>query len=203
MSRFGGLMFLFSGALALIVSPTCLAMDAETVVALGYDQGGDRLLRVVFTDGSERTVRANQGVNLRLGAMFYHTEDLTWQTQATVGMQYNQIKATNGAAEWRAYPVEGIFFYNANLIRLGLGATYQLNPHLRTTGVVSPYGAELNNALGWIVQAGFRPKKKQGLSVDMRYTFIRYSGSATYAGTPQHLSGVDGSSVGVYLTAIF
>jgi len=191
------------GVVLSLVTATSRASDVDTVVALGYNQGGDRLLRVVFKDGSNHSVRANQGADVKVGALFYHTENLTWQTQATVGAQYNRISAKNGSAEWVAYPIEVIGFYNANLIRIGAGAVYQINPHLRTSGVVASYGADLNSAMGWIAQIGFRAKKKQGLSVDARYTSIKYSGDATYAGVPQRLENVDGSCVGIYLTAMF
>jgi outer membrane protein W len=185
------------------VSAEGQAADADTVVALGYSRGGDQLIRVAFKDGTTHSLSANQGAALDVGAIFYLTKDLTWQTQATVGVQYNTILAKNGSAEWTTYPIHVIEFYNADLIRIGAGLAYQVNPHVRTSGAVASYSVNLNNALGWVAQFGFRAKKRQGLSVDVRYTSITYSGDAIYAGVPQRLANVHGGSIGVYLTAMF
>lgn len=179
------------------------AMDVDSVISIGYDPGGDKLLNVIFTNGDSASIRANEGINVSVGAMFYHTSDLTWQTQATFGVKYMPVYAHNGQAEWTTYPIELIGFYNTNLIRFGAGLVYQLNPHVDTGGAVSPYQANMDSAFGYIAQIGFRAKKRQGFSVDLRYTAIRYSGDLVVGGVSQIVSNIDGSSAGVQVSVLF
>jgi hypothetical protein len=179
------------------------AIEADGIVSIGYDAGGDELIKLNFTDGTTKTISANEGVALAVGAVFYHDRDLTWQTQATVGAKYRPVDATNGDAEWWSFPIEVIGFFNTNLIRFGAGATYQIAPQLKTTGVISGYSVELDNTFGLIAQVGFRPKKRGGISVDVRYTKIEYSGDAVVGGERQPISNVDGSSAGVYVSFLF
>lgn len=179
------------------------AVEVDSVINVGYEPGGDKLLNVVFTNGDSASIRANEGISFSAGAMFYHTSDLTWQTQATVGVKYMPIYAHNGRAEWITYPIEVVGFYNTNLLRFGAGLVYQINPHIDTSGAVSPYQANLDNTFGYIVQVGFRAKKRQGFSVDVRYMAIRYSGDLVVGGVSQTVSNADGSSVGVQVSALF
>lgn len=198
--RFGAVV----GLLCICSLPlTSHAIDVDSVISVGYEPGGDKLLNVAFTNGGSASIRANEGVSLAVGAVFYHTSDLTWQSQATVGVKYMPIYAQNGQAEWTTYPVEVMGFYNTNLLRFGAGLVYQINPHIDTSGAVSQYQADMNNAFGYVVQVGFRAKKRQGLSVDLRYTAIRYSGDLVVGGVPQAVSNIDGSSAGIQVSAFF
>lgn len=179
------------------------AAEVDTVISLGYDPGGDKFLNVLFTNGDSSSIRANEGVSLSAGALFYHTADLTWQSQATIGVKYMPVYAHNGQAEWITYPVEVMGFYNTNLIRFGVGLVYQINPHVATGGAISQYQADLDHAFGYVVQVGFRAKKRQGFSVDLRYTAIRYSGDLVVGGVPQTASNIDGSGAGVQVSLLF
>jgi hypothetical protein len=138
-----------------------------------------------------------------VGAVFYHTKELTWQTQATVGVKYMPVLAENGRAEWFAYPLEVIEFFNTDLMRFGAGLTYQMNPHLRTSGVLGHYSVDMDPAFGYIAQIGFHPKKRQGLSLDLRYTAIKYSGEIDLNGVPQSVHNLDGRSLGVHFAMLF
>lgn len=179
------------------------AVDVDSVISFGYDPGGDKLINVIFTNGDSSSIRANEGVSLSAGAIFYHTSDLTWQTQVTIGVKYMPVYAHNGQVEWTTYPVELLGFYNTNLIRFGAGLVYQVNPHISTGGAASLYQANMDNALGYIAQIGFRAKKRRGFSVDLRYTAIRYSGDQVVGGVSQTASNVDGSSAGIVVSVLF
>ena len=193
-----------SSLLLLITLPSpSFALDVDSVISVGYEPGGDKLIGVIFTNGDSASIRANEGVSASAGAMFYHTSDLTWQTQATFGVKYMPVYANNGRVESISYPFEFIGFYNTNLIRFGAGFVYQVNPHVDTGGAVSPYQASMDNAFGYIAQIGFRAKKRKGFSVDLRYTAIRYSGDLVVGGVSQAVSNVDGSSAGVVVSILF
>lgn len=190
-------------ASVLLLAHPAQAIEVDGIVSLGYDAGGDELIKLSFTDGKTKSISANEGVALAVGAVFYHDRDFNWQTQATVGAKYRPVDATNGDAEWWSFPIEVIGFFNTNLIRFGVGATYQIAPKLNTTGVISSYSVDLDNAFGLIAQVGFRPKKRGGISVDLRYTKIEYSGDIIVGGERQPISNVDGSSAGVYVSFLF
>lgn len=200
---FGKSLYVASFTVVASLSLPSYAVELDSVISVGYEPGGDKLLNVIFTNSDSASIRANEGVSLSAGAMFYHTSDLTWQTQAMVGVKYMPIYAHNGRAEWITYPIEVMGFYNTNLLRFGAGLVYHINPHIDTSGAVSPYQADLDNAFGYIVQVGFRAKKRQGFSVDLRYTSIRYSGDLVVGGVSQTVSNADGSSIGVQVSALF
>lgn len=189
--------------LILLLPLPSLGMDVDSVISVGYDPGGDKMIDVIFTNGDSASIRANEGVSVSAGAVFYHTGDLTWQTQATFGVKYMPVYAHNGRVDSISYPIELIGFYNTNLIRFGAGVIYQINPHVDTGGVVSTYQAQMDNAFGYIAQIGFRAKKRKGFSVDLRYTAIRYSGDMALAGVPQVINNIDGSSAGVVVSIFF
>lgn len=185
-----------------LVPKGAFAADFHKVVSLGYDGGNDDLIRVAFVDGETSAVKANQGVALLLGALFYG-ESAEWQMQVTGGMKYRSIDSSNGGIRSTAYPVELIGFYNTDMVRFGLGATYQIDPAVKTSGVVGGHDVDLDNALGYIVQLGFRTGKRGGFSVDFRYTAIEFSGEAIRGGVRQPLSDVSGDSAGIYVSTIF
>lgn len=200
MQRFAAIFFF--GAVSLLPL-TASAFDFQTVLGLGYDAGGDDLVRVTFVDGETSSVKANQGIAFALGAMLYNTGDFDWQTQATVGMKYKSIDSSNGDIKWTSYPIELIEFYNTDMIRFGLGVSYQINPEIKTTGVVAGHDVDLDDVLGYVAQLGFKTGKRGGFSVDFRYTTIKFSGEANRNGTRETLSDVSGDSAGIYVSAIF
>lgn len=198
----------FATALVLFASlyfPPAIAQaaDYDGVLVFGYDAGGDELYRVSFVSGESSPVNANQGFALSAGALLYNTDTLLWQTQITAGLKYKPINATNGDATWTAFPLEVIEFLNTDMFRFGAGVTYQMNPKLRTGGVLSGHDADFDNALGYIFQIGFRNGRRQRFSVDFRYTAIAYSGEIDVAGGKQRITNVGGGSLGFYIATTF
>lgn len=189
---------------AILIAPTAaLGADFKTVASIGYDGGNDDLIRVAFVDGETNAVKANQGFGFLLGALFHYGASADWQMQTGAGVKYRAIESSNGEIRFTSYPVELIGFYNTDMVRFGMGATYQVDPKVKTTGAVGGHDVDLDNALGYIVQIGFRTGKQGGFSVDFRYTAIEFSGEATRNGARQPLEGVSGDSAGIYLSAIF
>lgn len=194
--------YAFLAASIFLLPCGAFAADFQKLVSLGYDGGNDDLIRVAFVDGKTTAVKANQGFGLMVGALF-HGEGAVWQMQVAGGMKYRAIDSSNGGIRSTAYPVEVIGFYNTDMIRLGLGATYQIDPAIKTSGVIGGHDVDLDNALGYIVQLGFRTGKRGGFSVDFRYTAIEFSGEAIRGGVRQPLSDVSGDSAGIYVSTIF
>lgn len=178
------------------------AADFQKVVSLGYDGGNDDLIRVTFVDGDTTAVKANQGLGLMLGSLFYG-KNPDWQMQITAGIKYRSVDSSNGGVRFTAFPIELIGFYNTDMVRLGLGATYHINPAVKTSGAVGGNDVELDSTLGYIVQLGFRTGRQGGFSVDFRYTAIEFSGETTRGGFTQPLTDVSGDSAGIYVSTIF
>jgi hypothetical protein len=179
------------------------AVDYDGIFSIGYDKGGDTLVDLAYTSGRNESIRANEGLLLSLGFVFYNTPDLVWQTQVTGGAKYMIVEGSNGEATLNSYAIDAIQFFNAELIRVGAGLTYHANPTLRTYGAIGGYGIDLDNAFGLIGQVGFRPRKQQGVSFDVRYTRINYSGTITRNGMSEGISGRDGNSIGFHIAFIF
>ena len=196
-------MFVCLAGSILIMPTAVLGADFETFATFGYDGGNDDLIRVAFVDGETSAIKANQGFAFLLGTLFYYGATSDWQLQTGAGIKYRAIDSSNGDIRFTSYPVELIGFYNTDMIRFGVGATYHIDPMVKTSGVVGGHDVNLENALGSIVQLGFRTGKRGGFSVDFRYTSIAFSGEATRNGVRQPLEGVSGDSAGIYLSAIF
>ena len=76
------------------------------VATFGADFGSTKLLQVPMSDGSTRTLKANQGVNGSLGLAFLKLSGGRFATQATIGVEYSAITASNGSIRWLAFPLE-------------------------------------------------------------------------------------------------
>lgn len=190
--------------LSLIISIAFLALaksaaagEYQGTVSLGYDAGKDDLITLPFTSGETKTIKANRGLVLSFGTLFYNTRAKTWQTQTTVGIKYYEIEAGNGDVTWTSYPVELIQFYNTPHVRYGAGVSYQFSPKVNTAGVVAGNGADLEDTPGFVVEVGWRFGTHERYSLDLRYTRIKYDGRVTTNGVTQDVTNVDGSSVGL------
>lgn len=199
-SRFSAVVSVLALALS---CNTAHALDYDGVLAAGYDWGADDLVNLKFTTGKTAVMHVNEGATLSLGILFYNTNDLLWQTQVTAGAKYREIDAQNGGASWLSYPVEVIQFFNTELIRIGLGLSYQIHPQIETSGVVAGYSVDFDNTLGYVAQIGFKARKKGGLSVDIRYSTIKFSGEIQTNGQTLALTGANGSSLGLQLGIMF
>ncbi len=143
------------------------------VLQMGADFGFETLLEVRMSDGSSRSIKANQGINGSIGAAFFPLDGGRFATQATIGIEYSGIQAANGSARWLAFPLDVIEFAYADPFRFGLGFSYLLAPSLAGDGVLSEFNVDLKNSLG-IVFEGDCVWRRGGAGAT-RYSFgVRY-----------------------------
>lgn len=167
-----------------------LAPAASFVVHGSLDAGGETLATAVYTDGENTDVKAGQLIHLAVGLVQPLSDD--FEVQGTVGWKFDNAGAKNGDITFDRYPVEGLFFFRTDKIRVGGGATIHLNPTLDSDGVAANLGTiEFDNALGFIAQVDMFLAPKA--SIGVRGTFIEYE-------TTRGAIPVDGNSVGLVFT---
>ena len=153
-----------------------LAVDVRPFIKGGYDFGGEAIAEVVFTNGDRETIRANEGFYFGGGASIL-TEARTMEIELSANVKIGGVSGSNGEVDWRRYPLEALWFYRFEKVRLGGGLTYHLNPKLDGSGVVGGIDTKFDDALGVVLQGDWRVN--EGLTLGLRYTSIEYQVSGS------------------------
>lgn len=162
--------------LALAWPAQMLAAEVRPFVKAGYDFGGEAIAEVVFTNGDRETIRANQGFYLGGGASIL-TESRTMEIELSAAYKLGGVRGSNGEVDWRRFPLEALWFYRFEKVRLGGGLTYHLNPKLDGSGVVGGIDTKFDDALGVVLQGDWRVS--ESFTLGLRYTSIEYQVSGT------------------------
>ena len=94
------------------------AWDLKPMLKVGYDIGGDTLFTALFTDGSRRSIKANEGGFLGAGVSIVNAaKDL--ETEISLSYKTQNIRARNGDIDWTRYPLDALVFYRFSKVRLG------------------------------------------------------------------------------------
>jgi hypothetical protein len=117
----------------------------------GFDFGFTDLLKVELTDGSSRSITANQGMFLALGVVVPYADGLL-ETQATVGLKYSGIQASNGSADYLVFPIEVLEAVNVAPFRLAAGLVYVPEPRTSGSGVLSEFDVHFESSVGLVLQ---------------------------------------------------
>ena len=123
------------------------------VATFGADFGSTKLIEATMSDGSSKSLKANQGVNGSVGLAFLKLDGGRFATQATIGVEYSAINASNGGVRWLAFPLEIMEMAYLDPIRLGAGLTYLLSPSLKGDGFFAGLDIPLKNSAGLVLQA--------------------------------------------------
>src|SRR6185437_10725797 len=100
---------------------TAFAGDLHGIVSLGGDFGGDTLLTITYTDGSQSSLKAGQGLLFSAGVVYDFSP--RFSLQSTIGIKYQQTQdATNENTSFTRYPLELLGFYNLNVPSFRFGA---------------------------------------------------------------------------------
>lgn len=178
-------------ALLLAVSMGAYAEGLRPIVGMGFQGGGEKLLTVYFTDGSDEDIKANGGVSFSAGVSY----DLSSQylVQSLIGYQSDTANAENGDVAWSSFPWETSLLARLDRFLVGGGIIFQLNPELTSSGVVS-LGQDLNfdNAMGTQLQAAWTTEPNNGreFQIGLHYQMIDFK----YEGTT-----FDGDTLGLFL----
>jgi len=155
-----------------------LAAEVRPVFKAGYDTGGDTIVTAVFTNGSTKSIKANEGIYFGGGASFLlDSKDIEIET--TLSIKYTSITASNGDVTWTRFPLEALVFYRAPKFRVGGGLTYHLSPKLSGSGVAGGLNVNVDDALGVVLQGDWLITQK--ISVGLRYTNLSYKANGVKA----------------------
>ena len=155
-----------------------LAADVRPVFKAGYDTGGDTIVTAVFTNGSTKSIKANEGIYFGGGASFLlDSKDIEIET--TLSIKYTSITASNGDVTWTRFPLEALVFYRAPKFRVGGGLTYHLSPKLSGSGVAGGLNVNVDDALGVVLQGDWLITQKASLG--LRYTNLSYKANGVKA----------------------
>lgn len=163
----------------LFASESAQAVKVSKAIGLGMDFGGDKLVDVVYTDGSRSDIEAGRGVIINGGLIIdlSQTQPHTFETQMTFGWKFTSTKqAANGEVSFYRWPVELLSFYRNTdkKFRVGAGITYQFGNELKGTKEAAAASTTFNNATGWIVEAGYFVGAENNLVFSVRHTAISY-----------------------------
>jgi hypothetical protein len=156
------------------------AAEIRPLFKAGYDFGGDAMVTVLFTDGSTRTIRANQGLHLGGGAAIIN-EARNWEFHVTLAYKFALINASNGDVTWTRFPLEALAFYRFEKIRLGGGLACHINPRLEGSGVIGGLDVKFKNATGAVLQADWRITEQ--MAAGLRYTILEYDARGPSTGS--------------------
>jgi len=161
-----------------VVPVASLAADVRPVFRAGYDTGGDTIVTAIFTNGSTKSIKANEGLYLGGGASWL-SDSKDIETELTANVKYTSITAGNGDITWTRIPLEGLVFYRAPKFRVGGGLTYHLSPKLSGSGVAGGLNVNVDDALGVVLQGDWLITQK--MSVGLRYTNLSYKANGVKA----------------------
>ena len=187
-----------STCLIFFSAATAQAVEFKGVVGMGYDVGGETLVKITYTDGSTSEVNANAGLIFNAGVVMVTGN---FETQATVGYKFDSSKkATNVNATYSVVPVELIEFYRTEQLRMGLGISYHTSPTLKIDfpGNAANGTYKFKDAVGYVAQIGWAPRGSP-FSIDLRHTSVKLVPS-NFVGTKNEFSG---SVTGLYLSFYF
>jgi hypothetical protein len=130
--------------------------------SFGIDRGFTKLLEVEMTDGSTQSLSANQGMFASVGATFLPLLDGRLETQATIGVKYWEIQASNAEASYLAFPVEVLELFHVAPLRFAAGLTYLHRPATSGDGLLSEFEIEFDSSLGVVLGADWTWRAKAG-----------------------------------------
>ncbi|MGV6818307.1 MAG: hypothetical protein ACWA44_13700 [Thiotrichales bacterium] len=190
MSRNLKLSFAMIGLLLVASSSVC-AGEFRPIVGLGYQGGGEKLLTVYFTDGSDEAIEANGGFFFNAGVSYDLTEQ--YVVQSMLGYQSDTANAENGDVAWSSFPWETSLLMRVNQFLVGGGIVFHFGPELTSSGIVS-LGRDLSfdTALGTQIQAAWTsdPNNGREFQIGLHYQMIDFKYDATT---------FDGNTLGAFL----
>jgi len=177
------------------------AVTVRPLLGINAEFGGDRILKVVYSDGSESDLDAGQGFSLFGGASLEDLIDFqpfSIDVQGTLGLKYATVQqASNGNIDFFRFPAELLVFGHWRDLRVGAGPTYHFANSLSGSGLLTGASIDFKDALGVVAQIDYTFAKQWNLGV--RYTSISYEPATNNPGFQK----TDASSFGVELGYFF
>jgi len=176
--------------LAMLLAWCLVFMPARAGIylELGFDSGGDTLANTSLED-----LRAGGGIKVAVGLQRYIGGFDDVGLIFSLGYLFDEIQADNGEAEIYALVAEFIYFREFGPHRLGIGASYHVNPRYKQDiDGFTPLDVDFDNALGLVGRYGYVVNKS--VEFGFRYTLIDYEANAT---------SLDANSAGFFISSSF
>src|SRR5712691_1221874 len=155
---------------AAVVPVASHAVDVRPMLKAGFDFGGDKLITVIFADGSTKSINANEGLYFGGGvSILSDSKDI--ETEVSLSYKTTGINASNGSVDWTRFPLEVLVFYRLPQFRLGGGLTYHLSPKLSGSGPAGNISTKFDDSAGFVLQADYLLQK---ITFGLRYTSLQY-----------------------------
>lgn len=159
--------------LALAITPRVRAEDVvppapprpavRWAITTGFDYGFNELVTAEMSDGSTQSLSANDGLFLSVGLTFLPLLEGRLETQATIGMKYWAIEASNANLSVLMFPIEVLETFRADPLRLSAGLVYVPGPSTKGDGLLAPYGGiEFDSSVGIVLQGEWLSPFKNG-----------------------------------------
>lgn len=158
------------------------AADAETakgkfgwVAKMDLEFGGDEVARVYFTDNTNQSVRAGQGVNFA-GGVHYQPADSKFDFSATVGAKFLFTAGDNANIHMRRFVLEARADYWINdSYWVGIGPVYHTGIKLDGDGFMR--NINFDDAFGFTAKAGYKNFVLSYTNIDYKVNGIKIKGS--------------------------
>ena len=174
---------------------TLSPMTVRPVLGLMGTFGGDKLVDVLYTDGTTSSVTAGGTAYLYAGAEI-HPVVLPLSFLATVGYHVSSAGGSNGDYRFERIPFELLAMADAipGRLRIGGGLRYDTGVNLSSHGVVAAPATNFKNAAGGVVQAEWMLSPHFGIVgryVGIRYRFDDGAGNSFHASGNQGGIGIN------------
>lgn len=197
--------FLLVGALgASLLTQPAIADSSGIVLRFGYENGGDQIAFAEFDDGSDEELKAGGDVYAEIGARGNLLGGDSLETELTVGYKSGSIRAGNGDITFSRITAGIAQYYRSGNLRLGIGATYHLEPEIELntdvqTNALSPDKATADNVVGYMAMIDYALSDR--FEIGVRTTRIEY----TFNGPEANEGGEtkDAGSTGVFVNLLF
>lgn len=162
------------------VPAASVAQDFRPMVKAGYDFGGDTVVTAVFTNGSTKSIKANEGLFVG-GGVSIMNDARNLQGEVSLSYKFQSIDASNGSIDFTRFPLDMLVFYRESRFRFGGGLTYHMSPKVKGSGVVGGLNVDFKDALGVILEADYLVWRD--MAVGLRYTILEYKTATGPAAT--------------------
>ncbi len=160
---------------------------AKFLVEGGIEYGGDEILKVLFTNGGDQTMRAGQGGYVAVGGQLEFPKINYLMLRTSIGIKYNTTAADNANIRLTRIPINVMPYLKIKEdFRVGLGISSHQNVKFKGDGFVSDIN--FTSSVGPRFELGYK-------WVALAYTAVNYK-----AETGEKLSA---NSVGVAISFVF
>ncbi len=166
-------------------------------MGLSFDAGGATVDTASYNNGDSQTIRMNEGMTISVGAAIPNDAARQFETVLSAGYKLGGAVGSNGGKDLTSMPITAMQFYRPNDVRLGIGASYFIDPKYKVEvkGSSQNFSVAFDSPVGLHAQIGWAPKNEK-YAIDLRYTSVKFQvkGSSVK---------FDGSTVGLGMNVRF